>query len=134
MKLSTRGRYGLRMMIDLYIHQETETIPLAEIANRQHISTAYLERIASDLKRSGYLRSVKGQYGGYQLAQNPAKIQVGDLLRILEGDIRITDDYIEDESILQECLREQVYDVLNDRLSNLVDDVSLADLCTNTLL
>lgn len=128
MKLSTRGRYGLRMLIDLSLQPSSEVVTLASIAKRQEVSANYLEQVASDLKRAGYIHSVKGPQGGYKLVKKPHDIVVGDVLRLLEGDMRLTDIYLDNESILQECIRESVYDVINDKISHLVDSLTLKDL------
>lgn len=128
MKLSTRGRYGLRVLIDLSLQPSSEVVTLASIAKRQEVSANYLEQVASDLKRAGYIHSVKGPQGGYKLVKKPQDIVVGDVLRLLEGDMRLTDIYQDNESILQECIRESVYDIINDKISHLVDSLTLKDL------
>lgn len=128
MKLSTRGRYGLRVLIDLSLQPSSEVVTLASIAKRQEVSANYLEQVASDLKRAGYIHSVKGPQGGYKLIKKPQDIVVGDVLRLLEGDMRLTDIYQDNESILQECIRESVYDIINDKISHLVDSLTLKDL------
>ena len=127
MKLSTRGRYGLRMLIDLSLQSE-KIVSLPSIAKRQEVSANYLELVAKDLKRAGYIRSVKGANGGYSLINEPKNIVIGDVLSLLEGDVRVTDEYIDKESILQECIRENVYDPLNKRLSELFYSTTLDDI------
>lgn len=128
MKISTRGRYGLRMLIDIAYQIPSSIVTLSSIAERQEISARYLEQVASVLKRAGYINSIKGSHGGYKLAIKSEDIIIGDLLRLLEGDIRLTDKNIEDENILQACIRESVYDVLNKKIENVVDSISLKDL------
>jgi Rrf2 family protein len=130
MKLSTRGRYGIRMLIDLSLQPQGKVTTLSSIAARQEISASYLEQVAKDLKRAGYIHSVKGSQGGYILAKEPQDIIIGDLLRLLEGDMRLTDIYYNDESILQTCIRESVYDIINNKISNLIDFMTLNDLLT----
>ncbi|MCK5130095.1 MAG: Rrf2 family transcriptional regulator [Clostridiales bacterium] len=125
MKISTRGRYGLRMLIDLSCQQSDTPVTLASIAQRQDVSVSYLERIASDLKRAGYIYSIKGPQGGYHMAKDSKDIVVGDLLRLLEGDVRLTDNHVTHENPLQECIRESVYDVLNEKIEHLVDSITL---------
>ncbi len=115
MKLSTKGRYGLRMLIDLYDNQSELPVTLASIADRQSISVNYLEQVASDLKRAGYIYSIKGANGGYTLSRAPKDIIIGNVLRSLEGDIRLTELNHENESLLQSTIRELVYDKLNTR-------------------
>jgi Rrf2 family protein len=85
MKISTRGRYALRFMIDLAIHSQNQYIALKDISARQEISVKYLEQIASLLSKHGLLMSIRGQQGGYKLSRPPAKYSVGEILRLTEG-------------------------------------------------
>lgn len=128
MKLSTKSRYGLRMLIDIYNQSKETPTTLASIANRQSVSINYLEQVASDLKRAGFIHSVKGANGGYFLSKDANEIIVGDVLKILEGDVRVTDMLPHEESILQEVIRRSVYDEINSRITNLVDSITIKDL------
>jgi Rrf2 family protein len=130
MKISTRGRYGIRLLIDLAEHSDESHVALASIAERQHISARYLEQVAVILRRAGYIRSVKGASGGYTLAKLPVDIVIGDALRELEGDMVVVDPLRPDEkeSPLQQCIRRTVYDRLNERVSNVVDRITLASM------
>ena len=85
MKISTRGRYALRFMIDLAIHSQNQYIALKDISARQEISVKYLEQIASLLSKHGLLTSIRGQQGGYKLSRSPEKYSVGEILRLTEG-------------------------------------------------
>ncbi|MBR4627333.1 MAG: Rrf2 family transcriptional regulator [Ruminococcus sp.] len=87
MKVSTKGRYALRMLYDLAVHQEDGYISLKDIADRQNISKKYLEQIVPLLNRSGILKTNRGNRGGYMLAQKPENYSVGDILRATEGSI-----------------------------------------------
>ena len=87
MKISTKRRYGLRLMTDLAVYHDQGLIPLKEIAARQEISEKYLEQIMMQLNRSGLVRSVRGAQGGYMLAKTPEDITVGAVLRVLEGSL-----------------------------------------------
>ena len=87
MKISTRGRYALRFMIDLAQHKQDEFIPLKDISERQGISIKYLEQITSLLSKYGLLQSVRGPQGGYKLARPKNQYTVGEILRITEGDL-----------------------------------------------
>ena|SRR5574344_129203 len=87
MKISTRGRYALRFMIDLAQHNKDSFIPLKDISERQSISIKYLEQITSLLSKYGLLQSVRGPQGGYKLAREPGQYTVGEILRITEGDL-----------------------------------------------
>ncbi len=130
MKISTRGRYGIRLLIDLAEHDTESHVALASIAERQAISARYLEQVAVILRRAGFIRSVKGASGGYTLAKAPTDIVVGDVLRALEGDMLVVDNLRagETETKLQSCIRKTVYDRLNARVATVVDRKTLASL------
>lgn len=87
MKISTKGRYALRMMVDLAEHQNGEYISLKDIALRQEVSKKYLEQIVPILNKSGFLKTNRGYQGGYMLAKPPRQYTVGDILRLTEGDL-----------------------------------------------
>ena len=130
MKLSTRGRYGLRALADLAVHQDGSPVTLADIAMRQNISDGYLESIFSMLKKSGIVRSVKGAGGGYLLARPAMDIHVGEVLAALEGDMSIIEPDIEDDGAytLSRCIRENIWDVMSDRIKAVAESVSLEQL------
>ncbi len=130
MRISTRGRYGVRLLIDLAEHENETHIPLAAIAERQKISARYLEQVAVILRRSGFIRSVKGASGGYTLARKPEGIVIGDVLRLLEGDLLVVDNLRPDETEnrIQKCIRSCVYDRLNERIAAVVDRITLATM------
>jgi Rrf2 family protein len=132
MKLSTRGRYGLRMLVDLSDRQD-EIVTLKSVAKRQDISENYLEQVAKDLKRAGYIGSVKGPQGGYFLIKKPNEIIIGDVLRLLEGDLRVTEKKYKDESILEQCVRLNVYEKLNSELAELFDSLNLKDILSGKI-
>ena len=87
MKISTKGRYALRLMLDLAIHSEGSAVPLRDVAQRQEISDKYLEQIVTQLSRAGLVRSVRGAGGGYLLTRTPEGYTVGEILRVLEGSL-----------------------------------------------
>ena len=87
MKISTRGRYALRVMIDLAEHDNRSYLPLKEIAARQEISQKYLEGIMADLSKADLLEGLHGKGGGYRLARAPENYTVGEILRLTEGDL-----------------------------------------------
>jgi len=87
MKISTKGRYALRMLVDLAEHNNGTYIPLKEIAERQDISKKYLEQIIIIFNKSNILRTNRGAQGGYMLARSPEKYSVGEILRLTEGDL-----------------------------------------------
>jgi Rrf2 family protein len=130
MKVSTRGRYGLRLLLDLARHTPESHVTLASIAGRQGISLRYLEQVAIILRREGVIRSVKGAQGGYALTRPPREISIGDVLRGLEGDMLIIDPPLdnETETRLQKCVRENVFDKINEKISQKFDHETLADI------
>lgn len=87
MKISTRGRYALRFMIDIAQHGKDVYVPLKEVAENQDISIKYLEQITSLLSKFGLLQSVRGPQGGYRLSKDPSEYTVGEILRITEGSL-----------------------------------------------
>jgi Rrf2 family protein len=123
MKISTRGRYGVRLLIDLAEHSGESHVSLASVAERQGISIRYLEQVAVILRRSGFIRSVKGASGGYALAKRPEDIILGDALRVLEGDMLVVDPPLPNiaETKLQRCIRAAVFDRLNERIAAVID-------------
>ena len=97
MRLSTRGRYGTRLMVDLAQHYAEGPVPLAEIAKRQDLSAKYLEQLIILLKGAGLIRSVRGRRGGYMLARRPEEISVGEIVETLEGKLSVVDCVLEPE-------------------------------------
>ena len=85
MKISTKGRYALRMMIDIAEHGANEWVPIKDISERQGISVKYLEQIVTSLTRAGFLRSGRGAGGGYMLTKTPEQYTAGEILRAIEG-------------------------------------------------
>lgn len=133
MKLSTKGRYGLRAMLDLALNSEHgETVSIQSIAERQNISESYLEQLVRKLRAADLVKSVRGAGGGYQLARPSSEISVGDVLRALEGSIEAvscvsTDDRIScDQADL--CVTRLVWERVNTAIENAVDSITLFQL------
>lgn len=137
MKLSTKGRYGLRALLDLAVHSGGSQVSLLSIAERQHISVNYLEQMFSQLRKAGLVKSVKGAQGGYILADKPDHIRVGTVLRVLEGDLDVVDEKGEKreraENPLEECIRRCVWEKMNESINRAADSVTLGDLIENYL-
>ena len=87
MKISTRGRYAIRVMLDLAEHNTGEYIPLMDIAKRQEISEKYLEAIVAALSKKGFVRAQRGKGGGYKLIKAPADYSIGSILKVKEGSL-----------------------------------------------
>jgi Rrf2 family protein len=130
MKISTRGRYGIRLLIDLAENMKESHVSLASVAERQDISVRYLEQVVIILRRAGFIRSVKGASGGYALARLPQDIIIGDVLRVLEGDMLVVDPPLPGvrETKYQRCIRLTVYNRLNERIAGVIDRKTLASI------
>lgn len=128
MKISTKGRYGLRAMLDLALNSENDHVALITIAERQNISPNYLEQVFSILRKSGLVNSVKGAQGGYTLADSPNRITVGQILRVLEGDLAVTSDTGDTANTVEYCIKLNVWDAINASIDKVVDAVTLEDL------
>ncbi|WP_058486219.1 RrF2 family transcriptional regulator [Defluviitalea phaphyphila] len=132
MKLSTKGRYGLKAMVDLAIHSQDKHIALKHIAQRQDISEHYLEQLIAVLRKSGLVKSIRGAQGGYTLALPPKEITVGDILRSLEGSLTPVDCVGEDPtSQCKEwdfCVTKDVWKKIGDKINEVVDSITLEDL------
>lgn len=132
MKLSTKGRYGLRAMVDLALHYDEGYISLRHIAERQEISEGYLEQVFAMLKKEGLVRSARGAQGGYKLSYRPEDITVGMVLRALEGSLAPVDcvDGVNPSrcSRYDECVTKLTWEKMRDCLDEVVDSISLKDL------
>lgn len=131
MKISTKGRYALRLMIDLAQHNAGKFIPLRDISSRQEISAKYLEQIVVQLSRAGFVKSTRGAQGGYQLAWPPSQYTVGDILRITEGSLApvacLEHDPIECARAA-DCITLDFWRGLFDIINEYVDSTTLEDL------
>lgn len=132
MKLSTKGRYGLRAMIDLAIHSKTEAVSIASIAARQKISESYLEQLIPKLRKAGMISSVRGAGGGYMLAKPAEEISVGDILRALEGNLDPVDCAgLPGAGGCEEsgsCVTKYVWQRINESINRTVDGIYLKEL------
>lgn len=132
MKLSTKGRYGLRAMIDMARFGEIEPVSINCIAGRQNISERYLEQIVALLKKNDLVKSIRGAGGGYVLARDASEISVGDILRALEGDLEPVKcgalDNEEGCAASQECVTKLVWQRISDSINQAVDDIQLSEL------
>lgn len=132
MKLSTKGRYGLRCMVDMALNSTGEHMALYNIAERQGLSVLYLEQVFSTLRKAGLVKSVKGAGGGYSLVDAPSKITVGAVLRVLEGNISIVNSLSKEDSEqlnnLERCIRTTLWARIDESISEIIDSVTLEDL------
>lgn len=132
MKLSTKGRYGLRAMIDLAIHSKEEAVSIASIAARQNISESYLEQLIPKLRKAGMISSIRGAGGGYILAKPAKDISVGDILRALEGSLDPVDcGGLPGASGCEGaggCVTKYVWQKINESINQTVDGINLEEL------
>ena len=138
MKLSTKGRYGLRAVIDIALHGTTEAVAISAIAERQNISAKFLEQLIAKLKRAGIVTSVRGAQGGYRLAKAPEDISVGEVLRALEGDLNPVDcaevtgtPGTCDKNACggpDQCVTKIVWKRISDSINDAVDHLMLSEL------
>lgn len=131
MKISTRGRYALRLMLDLAMQDPEEYVTIKSIGERQEISDKYLEQIITALSRAGYVKSIRGAHGGYRLAQTPEEYTVGMILRLIEGDLVPVACMGDEPNQCPRCVHCATLDVweqIRDAIGGVVDHITLADL------
>ena len=131
MKISTKGRYAVRVMLDLALHNTGECIKVKEIASRQGISEKYLEQIIAVLNKAGYVKSVRGAQGGYRIARDPGEYTVGMILRLTEGSLAPVACLEEDYGACERCDTCETLGVWKDfyqAINQVVDSVTIADL------
>ena len=136
MKISTKGRYALRIMLDLALHNSGELVPLKDIAKRQGITLKYMEQIISPLSKAGFVQSLRGSSGGYRLSRQPSEYTVGSILRVLEGPLAPTgclSQEINDCPRADTCETLGFWKGLNEVINNYVDSVTLEDLMNQEL-
>lgn len=124
MKVSTRGRYALKMMTDLALHQEDGFINLKEIARRQNVSKKYLEQIIPILNRDEILQTSRGSQGGYRLARKPSEYIIGDVLRLTEGSLNLA-PWVDDG---QDMTNIDFWNGLNETVARYLNGITLQDL------
>ncbi|MGI5920515.1 MAG: RrF2 family transcriptional regulator [Syntrophomonadaceae bacterium] len=132
MKLSTKGRYGLRAMLELAQSADQGPVTTKSIAQRQNISERYLEQLLIPLKTAGLVKSIRGSQGGYILGKSPDQIKVGDIIRILEGPIApvecVNEVNPEDCNRADYCVTRVIWSQVRDAIAGVLDSYSLADL------
>lgn len=131
MRISTKGRYGLRCMVDLAVNSAGDQVSIKSIAERQGISENYLEQVFSALRKAGIVKSIKGSQGGYILISSPEDIKVGDIIRALEGPIEIVEKS-EAANLpvnkVEEVISRHVWEKINEEINSIIDSVTLDDL------
>lgn len=131
MKISTRGRYAIRVMIDLAEHNTGEYIPLTDIAKRQEISEKYLEAIVASLVKSGNLRALRGKKGGYRLVKEPKEYTMKSILEVTEGEfapVSCMENEVNQCERYYECKTIKMWEGLNKVIGDYFEGITLEDL------
>ena len=131
MLISTKGRYALRVLVDIAEHPSDGFIPLKEIADRQEISEKYLESITKELVKSRFLIGHRGKGGGYRIGRPPDQINVGEVLSVMEGSlapVSCLDDDVNTCGRQESCATLKLWQMLDEAIKGVVDKVTLADL------
>ncbi len=131
MKISTKGRYALRTMLELAKNQENKPLSVKEISARQDISDKYLEQIIAVLNKAGYVKSVRGPQGGYMLVKAPKDYTVGMILRLTEGSLAPVECLEYEKNTCKRkdiCVTVKVWEKIDSAVKNVVDNITLEDL------
>lgn len=131
MKISTKGRYALRIMLDIALHVDEGPVSVKDIASRQNISEKYLEQIISSFNKAGYVKSIRGVQGGYLLTKEPAEYTAGMILRLAEGSIApvfCVDESTEGCEKKDVCVSAKLWQKVRDAVNEVVDNTTLQDL------
>lgn len=129
MKISTKGRYGLRAMVDLATHSDQKPISLGNIASRQGVSINYLEQAFALLKKAKLVKGTKGPSGGYQLGKAPEVMKVIEILEVLEGNLCIEEPEVDDgDDLMRCCIKKLVWQPIDEEFQEALTDMTLQDL------
>ncbi len=140
MRLTTKSRYGTRLLLDLAIFGKENPVPLSDVARRQNISLKYLEQLTMKLKKDGFISSHRGPFGGHQLALPPDRIKISDIVRSLEGTIALTecsesqDPYCGTCTRAGECLSRWIWIEASKAMFERLDQITLESLLQGKLL
>lgn len=131
MRISTKGRYAVRLLLDIAIYDEVEPVRLKDTAERQNISMKYLEQIISVLVRAGFVKSIRGPQGGYRLVKEPKDYTVGMILRQVEGSLAPVSCLEDDVNQCERqagCVSLRIWKELDEAINSVVDKYTLQDL------
>lgn len=131
MKISTKGRYALRMLLDLALHSSEGYVALKDIADRQDISKKYLEQIVPLMNKAGLLKTNRGYQGGYMLIKEPKDYTVGEILRVTEGSlapVACLDHPVNDCSRASSCMTLYIWEGLYKAITEYLDSITLQDI------
>jgi Rrf2 family transcriptional regulator, cysteine metabolism repressor len=131
MILSTKGRYGLKMMYEFALNYGIGPMSLKEVAQKQQLSETYLEQLIAHLKKAGLVTSVRGAQGGYELIRKPEEITVGEIIRVLEGPLAPSECVVDDEpecSKAEYCVTRLLWEKIMESINNVIDSITLNDM------
>ncbi|WP_411168017.1 RrF2 family transcriptional regulator [Clostridium sp. MB05] len=128
MKISTKGRYGIRALADLAINMNCENVSIKTISERQNISERYLEQIFSLLRKGGIIVGRKGAQGGYTLGKNPSELTISEILKVLEGENIFIDINDDEENELEDFINKSLWKDINCIISKYFSSITLEDL------
>jgi Rrf2 family transcriptional regulator, cysteine metabolism repressor len=127
-KISTKGRYGLRALVDLAINMESENVSIKTISERQNISERYLEQIFSLLRKGGIIVGRKGAQGGYSLSKNASELSISEILKVLEGENIFIDINDDEENEIEDFINKNLWREINDKINGYFSAITLEDL------
>ncbi|MCC3145350.1 Rrf2 family transcriptional regulator [Halanaerobium sp. Z-7514] len=135
MRISTKGRYGLRALVDLAEHEEGKAIPIRKISERQDISEQYLEQLFATLRKAELVKSVRGAHGGYMLNHEPEDITVAEILTALEGPVVPVDCVVEENfcNYVDRCVMHGLWEEMAEAVNEIIENTTLADLLARAL-
>ena len=131
MILSTKGRYGLKMMYEFALNYGKGPMSLKEVSQKQQLSETYLEQIIAHIKKAGLVTSVRGAQGGYELGRKPEEITVGEIIRLLEGPLAPSECVLVDEpecTKAEYCVTRLIWEKIMDSINDVVDSITLNDM------
>ena len=130
MRLSTKGRYGARAMLDLALNSDEGPVLLREIAKRQEVSEKYLEHSITTLRKAGLVRSIRGARGGYVLAKLPSQIRLSEIMEVLEGSMAPV-ECVDDPQVCQRaqlCVTRDIWAEMKEAIDNILESITLQDM------
>ena len=134
MRLTTKSRYGTRLILDIAVNGKEKPVPLSDVSKRQNISSKYLEQLISKLKKAGIIKSHRGPFGGHMLAKPPEDITVGNIVRILEESTAITNCAEQEKQVCGvcnragDCLSRWVWVEASRAMFDRLDQITISDL------
>ena len=129
MKLSTKGRYGVKAMVDLAINYGDEPVSIKSISERQNISEYYLEQLFATLRKAGIIKSIRGAQGGYVLNRDPSEITIHEVIELLEGPIEISNCLVEESyDNIEACPTRLLWKKIKESIEEVTHSITLQDM------